>query len=77
MDDTFQQIVPLISITTGLESDEITPASDFKKDLSLDSLDAVELALSLEEEFGIEIDRDDIPSLVTVGDLVSYIESRM
>jgi len=42
-------------------------------DLGADSLDTVELVLSMEEEFGIEIPDEDAENLLTVGDLVGYI----
>ena len=77
MDDTYERLMPLISIATGMESDEITPTSEFKKDLSLDSHDAVELAMELENELGVKIEREDMHSLLTVGDLLSYIENRI
>ncbi|MBR2742866.1 MAG: acyl carrier protein [Clostridia bacterium] len=76
MDDTYERLVPLISIATGMESDEITAASDFKRDLLLDSLDAVEFAMELEFELGIKIEREDMAKIATVGDLISYIDNK-
>ncbi|MBQ1335093.1 MAG: acyl carrier protein [Clostridia bacterium] len=76
MDDTYDRLLPLISIATGMESDEITPASSFKKDLLLDSLDAVEFAMELEFELGVKIEREDMGSIATVGDLITYIDSK-
>ena len=76
MDDTYERLVPLISIATGMESDEITASSDFKRDLLLDSLDAVEFAMELEFELGIKIEREDMAKIATVGDLISYIDNK-
>ncbi|MBQ3379132.1 MAG: acyl carrier protein [Clostridia bacterium] len=76
MDDTYDRLLPLISIATGMESDEITPALSFKKDLLLDSLDAIEFAMELEYEMGVKIEREDMSSIVTVGDLIRYIDNK-
>ena len=52
----------------------ITPETNFMTDLDADSLDVVELAMSIEDEFSIpEISEDDIRSIQTVGDLVDYV----
>ena len=45
-----------------------------KEDLELDSLDSVELIMSAEEEFGIEIPDEDVMNFKTVNDIVNYIE---
>lgn len=56
------------------DEDSITMDTSFVDDLGADSLDIVELAMAIEEEFGIpEIDEEDIPKLLTVGDVVRYI----
>ena len=44
------------------------------KDLSADSLDAVEIIMAIEDEFGIEIPDEDAENIQTVGDLVKYVE---
>jgi len=53
--------------------------SRLRKDLALDSLDCIELAMQLEEEFGIDIPDADVdrPELGTIGGLVTYIEGRI
>lgn len=63
-------------IAAQLDADEsaITPETDLEEDLGADSLDAVELAVAFEEEFGIAIPDDDITAIVTVGDILEYIE---
>ena len=47
------------------------------EDLEADSLDLVEFMMSLEEEYSIEVGDDDLERLVTVGDVVKYIEERI
>ena len=54
--------------------EEVTMKSNFKDDLDMDSLDIVELILACEEEFDIEIPNTEFEKLVTIGDLVEFIE---
>ena len=57
-----------------LDAAKITSETNITTDLGADSLDLVEILMSLEEEFKISIPDDAIPGIVTVGDLVKYIE---
>ncbi len=54
---------------------EITEATSFKDDLGADSLDIFELVVALEEEFGVEIPSEDLESVNTVGDVISYLKA--
>ena len=55
---------------------EIKEDSKFVEDLGADSLDVVELVMALEEKFDIEIPDSDAEGIATVGDAVSYVESK-
>ena len=57
--------------------EQITADSLLIEDLQADSLDIVELIMGLEERYDIEIPDEDLPSLRTVGSIVSYIESKL
>ncbi|GAC1360924.1 MAG: acyl carrier protein [Herpetosiphon sp.] len=59
----------------GVDEEKIVPTASFTDDLNADSLDLVELIMSLEEEFGIEIPDEAAEKIVTVGDAESYIEA--
>lgn len=61
----------------GVHPTGITPQADFVKDLGVDSLDAIELVMAVEEEFGIEITDEEAEKLLTVADLLRYLEERM
>ena len=61
----------------GVSEDQVTDDAQFSQDLGADSLDQVELVMSLEEEFGAEIRDEDADKLNTVGDAIAYIESRL
>ena len=68
-----QKLRIAISEQLGIPEDEITPDSTFTQDLGADSLDAVEIVMIAEEEFGIEVDEEEAESLATFGDLCAYI----
>ena len=52
----------------------MTPEAKFIEDLGADSLDTVELIMALEEEFSIEVPDEQAEKLLTVGDVIKYIE---
>ena len=58
----------------GVKPEQITPEAKFIEDLGADSLDTVELVMGLDEEFGNEIPDEEAEKLVTVGDVISFIE---
>ncbi len=63
----------IISEQLGVDESQVVPAASFEEDLNADSLDLVELIMSLEEEFGIEISEEDAEKIRTVGDAVEYV----
>ena len=71
----FEEIKAIVAENLGVEEDSITMESSFKDDLKADSLDLFEMVMALEETYGIEIPTDDLGQLVTVADVISYIES--
>ena len=59
----------------GLADDvQVTESASFIEDLGADSLDTVELVMAFEEEFGIEVPDEDAEKLLTVGNVIDYIE---
>ena len=69
----FKRIVELLAEQFSLDEDEITEDTSLE-DLGADSVDLVELSMTLEEEFGIdEMGEEEIASIHNVGDLVEYI----
>lgn len=70
-----EQIKSMIAENLGVNEDTITETSSFKDDLGADSLDLFELAMALEDEFGIEIPTEDLEQIATVGDVVEYINA--
>lgn len=70
----FDKVKELIVEKLEVEPEKITMDTNILKDLEADSLDAVEVILALEEEYGVEIPDEEADNLMTVGDLVKYIE---
>ena len=72
----FEKIKQIIVDQLGVDDSEVTMEASFIDDLGADSLDTVELVMALEEEFGIEIPDEDAEKIVTVSDIIKYIESK-
>jgi acyl carrier protein len=64
----------IISEQLGVDESQVVPSASFEEDLNADSLDLVELIMSLEEEFGIEISEEDAEKIRTVGDATEYVK---
>ena len=58
----------------GVNADQVTPEAKFIEDLGADSLDTVELVMAFEEEFGIEVPDEEAEKLLSVGDVIKYVE---
>jgi acyl carrier protein len=76
---TFERVRRLIVEQLGVEEDQVTPSASFVDDLNADSLDLVELIMSMEEEFSkdgatLEISDEDAEKIVTVQDAVDYLK---
>jgi len=69
-----QRVRDIIVEQLGVKPDQVTPEAKFIEDLGADSLDTVELIMALEEEFGIEVPDEQAEKLLTVGDVIKYIE---
>ena len=61
----------------GVEEGEVVPSASFTEDLNADSLDLVELIMSLEEEFKLQISDEDAEKITTVGEAEEYIEEHL
>ncbi len=74
----FEKVKDIIAEQLNLQDDSvITPETSLTKDLEADSLDAVEIIMGIEDEFGIEIPDEDVEKFFLVGDLVKYVEDNM
>lgn len=71
---TFERIRQILCDQLDLEEEKVTMESDIVEDLEADSLDVVDLVMSIEDEYGLEVPDDQIENFRTVGDVVRYIE---
>ncbi|WP_316614925.1 acyl carrier protein [uncultured Ruminococcus sp.] len=71
-----EKIKVILAGQFDVEEDSIKPETDLQDDLGADSLDVVDLLMSIEDEFEIEIPDEEIENIRTVADLVNYIESK-
>ena len=71
-----EKLSKIIADQLGMEQSKITQDTSLKDDLQADSLDIVEIIMSIEDEFGIQVDDDDALAFKTVGDVVEYIEKQ-
>ncbi len=81
MATVYERVRKIVVEQLGVDEDEVVPSASFVDDLNADSLDLVELIMSLEEEFSaenrtVEISDEDAEKIVTVQDAVDYIKDR-
>ena len=72
-----EKIKVILAEQFDVEEDSLKLETDLQDDLGADSLDVVDLLMSIEDEFEIEIPDEEIENIRTVGDLVNYIESNI
>ena len=78
MQDIFERMQKIIAEQFAVDPEEITAATNFEDDLGADSVDLVELVMSMEEEFEIgEVREDELSGLTTVGDCVNYLTKKL
>ncbi len=70
----FDKVKEIIVDQLDVDADKVTNGANIQDDLGADSLDVVDLVMSLEEEFDIEIPDEAVEDIKTVGDIVKYIE---
>lgn len=73
-DMTIDKVKELLAAQLNISQDKIKDDSKLVEDLGADSLDMVEMLMTLEDEFGISISDEDALKLKTVSDIVTYIE---
>ena len=75
--NTYDRLKKIIVEQLGVDEVDVKPEASFVDDLNADSLDLVELIMSLEEEFGMEISDEEAEKIKTVGDAQEYIEEHV
>lgn len=72
---SFEKVKSILVEELDLNADEVTLESKIKEDLGADSLDMVDLIMSIEDEFDIKVAESEAANIKTVGDIVNYIEN--
>ena len=70
-----EKIAALLNEKLDIDTADVTLEASFKEDLEIDSLDLVDLVMSIEEEFGLEIPSEELEKLTTVGAMVDYLKA--
>ena len=73
----FDKIKEILAEQLDADVDEMTMDTNIARDLGADSLDVVELLMSIEDEFEVEIPDEEIENIKTIGDLTEYIQNNM
>lgn len=73
----FETIKSLLVSELNIDADLITPDAEMLTTLGLNSLELADLIVMCEERFGIVFEDEDLASLITLGDVVAYIEARV
>jgi acyl carrier protein len=73
---TEERVRNIICDQLAVEADKVTTTASFIDDLGADSLDIVELVMTMEEEFDLDIPDEDAEKMKTVGDVIKYIASK-
>lgn len=77
MADIKQKVTEIIVKKLGVEESQVTDEANFTKDLGADSLDTVELIMEFEKEFNLTIEDNEAEKILSVGDVVRYLESKL
>ena len=75
MSDVFERIKSIVMEHLDVEENRVTENAEFMADLGADSLNAVELVIAFENEFGCEIPDDEAEKMLTVKDAITFIEA--
>ncbi len=71
----FERVKEVILASLNCDEERLVITANLKEDLEMDSLDAADLAMALEDEFDITLDDSEFENLITVEDIVDYIEN--
>ena len=73
----FEKVREIIVEQLGVDKNDVTMDTHLMKDLEADSLDAVEIIMAIEDEYGIEIPDEDAEKFQSVSDLVKFVEANL
>ncbi len=71
----FEKLKSILVEELQLDPNDVTPESELQNDLGINSIELAELVMRCEDEFGIEIQDEDIHKFITIGDVAQYLEA--
>ncbi len=72
-----EQVCEVIADTLSCDTDSLTEATNLQDDLGMDSVDAVELNMALEDKFDIKISDEELADLKTIGDVIEIVNTKI
>ena len=75
--EVFEKVKNLFVEELGIDADKVTMEAKLEEDLEIDSLGIVEVVMAFEDEFGIEIDDEELTDVATVGQAVNLLHSKL
>jgi acyl carrier protein len=76
-EEVFEQVKSILVETLSVDEEKVTPEARFQEDLETDSLDLVELVMTMEDKFGMKISDEEAAGIKTVGDAVDFVMGRL
>ncbi|MGD0997730.1 MAG: acyl carrier protein [Thermoleophilia bacterium] len=76
-EEVLEQVKSILVETLSVDEDKVTPEARFQEDLETDSLDLVELVMTMEDKFGMKISDEEAAGIKTVGDAVDFVMGRL
>ena len=76
-EEVFEQVKTILVGTLSVDADKVTMTARFQEDLETDSLDLVELVMTMEEKFNVKISDEEAAEIKTVGDAVDFVMGRL
>jgi acyl carrier protein len=76
-EEAFEQVKSILVETLSVDEDKVTLTARFQEDLETDSLDLVELVMTMEDKFAIKISDEEAAGIKTVGDAVDFVMGRL
>ncbi len=73
MADIEKEVISIISDVSGFDEEEITPETNFYKDLEIDSIKAIEITVAIEKKFKVSVRDEDVPNITTVKQAVDLV----
>ena len=76
-EEILARVTAILVDSVGLDSERVTPTAHLVDDLDLDSIDAIDMVVRLQEETGLEVEEDELKQIRLVGDVVDLVDRKL